>query len=186
MKANDFGRTFEGAEQDDDAAVLANVRGGFGTAAGVVLVNNFHGAKHAEGIAAFGRDVEVSFGGKRRGGDEEDFLLRDPIREIDVDFYELFAQLKLLGVFDAAGFADDGDADLAGVLEFVFDFADDAAGEGEGLFVVQDRRRNEDAEFATGLHGKGFFDAFEGHTNFFERFEAPDVSGHRFRTCARA
>ena len=30
---------------------------------------------------------------------------------------------ELLREFDATGFADDGDADLAGVLEFVFDAA---------------------------------------------------------------
>lgn len=41
----------------------------------------------------------------------------------------------LLGVFDAAGFAEEGDADLAGVLDFVLDFAADGAGEGEALVI---------------------------------------------------
>ena len=42
---------------------------------------------------------------------------------------------RLLRVFHHAGFADDGDADLAGILKFVLDLADDVLGEGESGFV---------------------------------------------------
>jgi hypothetical protein len=31
----------------------------------------------------------VGFGRKRRGGDEEDFLLRDPVREVGIDILQL-------------------------------------------------------------------------------------------------
>ena len=68
-------------------------------------------------------------------------------------------QKALLGDFDAAGFANDGDADLAGVLEFVFDLGGDVAGKGEGLVVVDLFGLNEDAKFAAGLNGECFFDA---------------------------
>jgi hypothetical protein len=91
VEADDLGRAIEGAEHDDDAAVFLEVRGGFGAAAGVILIDGFHGAEDAEGIAAFGGEVDVGIGGKGRGADEEDFLLRDPAGEVGVDGGELLA-----------------------------------------------------------------------------------------------
>ena len=41
----------------------------------------------------------------------------------------------LLGVFDAAGFADDRHPDLAGVKQFILDLSGDAFGKGKRLVV---------------------------------------------------
>ena len=86
----------------------------------------------------------------------------------------------LFGEFDAAGFADDGDADLAGVLKFFFDFAREVSGQGKGLFVIDLFGLDEDTEFAASLDGKAFFHAGIGAANFFEVFDTLDVGGHGF------
>jgi hypothetical protein len=88
--------------------------------------------------------------------------------------------------FDAAGFADDGDADLAGVLEVVFDAADDVAGELGGFVVGDFARLDEDAEFAARMDGEAFFDAGEGGAELFEVFDAFDVGSHGFAAGAGA
>ena len=88
--------------------------------------------------------------------------------------------MESLGDFDAAGFADDGDADLAGVLEFVFDFCSDVAGEGVGLIIIDMVRLDEDAKFAARLDGEGFFDARKAGGDFFEVFDTLEVGGHAF------
>jgi hypothetical protein len=91
VEADDSGRAVKGAEHDDDAAVFLEVRGGFGAAAGVILIDDVHGAEDAEGIAAFGRDVDVRVVGNGRGADEEDFLGGEPLRQFVVDLFELLA-----------------------------------------------------------------------------------------------
>lgn len=78
VEAEDLGRAFEGAEHDDDAAVFSEVGDGLGTAAGVVEVGGFERAEHSEAVSAFGREVDVSFGGERGGSDEEHFLFFYP------------------------------------------------------------------------------------------------------------
>ena len=92
----------------------------------------------------------------------------------------------LLREFDAAGFADDGDADLARVLQFFFDFAREAAGQCKGLFVVDLIGLDQHAEFAAGLDGEAFLDAGIGAANFFEVFDALDIGGHGFGAGAGA
>ena len=91
VEADDLGRAIEGAEHDDDAAVFLKVCGSFGAAAGIILVDDFHGAEDAEGIAAFGGEVDVGIGGEGRGADEEHFLLGDPGGEVWGDGGELLA-----------------------------------------------------------------------------------------------
>ena len=92
----------------------------------------------------------------------------------------------LLREFDAAGFAHDGDADLAGVGKLGFDLARDAAGEGEGGFVSNFIGLDEDAQFAAGLHGETFFHACKREADFFQVFHALDVGGHRLGARAGA
>jgi len=91
VEADDFGRAFERAKHNDDAMVFAKVGGGFDAAAGVILIGHGHRAEHAEGIAAFGRDVDACGGRQRRGGYEKDALTRDPCGEFGIDFWKGFA-----------------------------------------------------------------------------------------------
>jgi len=91
VETENAGIAIEGAEHDNDPAVLAKVGDGFRATAGVFLVGDFHGAENAEGIASFGREVDVAGGGERRAGNEEDALLLDPLGKFGIDIFALFA-----------------------------------------------------------------------------------------------
>jgi len=67
----------------------------------------------------------------------------------------------LFGHFYTPRLADDGDLDLAGILERVLDLERDVAGEGESLLVVDLLRLDEHAKFAARLDGKTLFHARE-------------------------
>jgi len=82
----------------------------------------------------------------------------------------------LAGEFGGAGFAEDGDADLAWVLEVFFDLLGDVAGKSHGAKVVDFAWVDDDADFASGLDGEGLSDAFEGGGDFFKAAEAFDVA----------
>src|SRR5581483_9213727 len=86
----------------------------------------------------------------------------------------------LLGEFDAPGFADDGDADLAGVLEIVFNFAGDGAGQRVGLVVADGAGLDHDAEFAASLEGVAFFHTSETHADALQLFDALEIRHHGF------
>ncbi len=82
---------------------------------------------------------------------------------------------RLFRGFGVALFADDGDFDDAGVLEFVFDSLADRAGDFARFLVVDFRRANDDADFATRLDGVGFQNAGQIRGDLFEAFEALEV-----------
>ena len=63
----------------------------FRTAAGVILISNFHRPEDAESFAAFGRRVDVAIRRKRRGGHKEHPLFGDPSREFRINVFELLA-----------------------------------------------------------------------------------------------
>ena len=75
---------------------------------------------------------------------------------------------------------------MAGVLEFFFDFAREAAGQDKSLFVVELVGLDQHTEFAPSLDGEAFFHAGIGAANFFEVFNALDVGGHGLGTRAGA
>jgi hypothetical protein len=92
----------------------------------------------------------------------------------------------LLRELDAPRFSNDGDSDLARVVEFVLDPARDAAGQEIGLFITELIRLDHDSKLASGLHCEAFFDSAEGQANAFEVFEATDVGCHGLGARARA
>src|SRR5579883_2563979 len=81
----------------------------------------------------------------------------------------------LAGVVGGAGFADDADADLAGVAEGAFDLAGDVLGEDGGLLVGDARVLDEDADLAAHLDRVGALDALVGGAQLLEVLEAGDV-----------
>ena len=91
--------------------------------------------------------------------------------------------MELAGCFDGACFADDADFDAARVCEFLFDASCDVAADDGCFFVVDDVGFDEYADFAAGLDGVAFFDAFEGEADFFDVFESFDVCFEDFASC---
>src|SRR5690606_30297205 len=82
---------------------------------------------------------------------------------------------RLFCGFGVALFADDGDLDDAGILEFVFDSLADRAGDFARFLVVDFRRANDDADFATRLDGVGFQNAGQIRGDLFETFEPLEI-----------
>src|SRR5262245_10693894 len=79
------------------------------------------------------------------------------------------------GVGDGAGFAEDGDFDLAGILQFVLDAARDVFREPDGFLVGDAFALDQDANLAARLQREGFGDALERVGDAFELFEALHV-----------
>src|SRR5262245_17890012 len=64
-------------------------------------------------------------------------------------------------VFDGACLTDDGDLDLAGVLQLVLDALGDVLREPDGFLVAHAIALDDDADFAAGLERERFRDALE-------------------------
>src|SRR6476660_7678223 len=86
----------------------------------------------------------------------------------------------LPSVVNGTGFADDGDLDLARILQRLLDLLAHVASESTGGKVVDLVWRDQDADFSSGLDRKGFLDPLEGVRNAFERLEPLDVSFDHF------
>ncbi len=84
------------------------------------------------------------------------------------------------GEIDGADFAEDGDADFAGVGHFGLDAFGDVAGDEFGGGVVAAFGIDDDADFAAGLDGEGLADALEARGDAFEFLQALDVAFEGF------
>src|SRR6185436_13078617 len=73
----------------------------------------------------------------------------------------------LAGVFNSARLTDDGDFDLAGILELVLDAAGDVLRQPDGLLVRDAFAFDQDADLAAGLEGEGLGHALERIGNAF-------------------
>src|SRR4051812_2952961 len=89
-----------------------------------------------------------------------------------------------LGHLHAAGFSDNRDLDLAGILQFAFDLQSNGAREREGLLVVYLFRLNEHTQLPASLDGECFLDARQGAGNAFQIFNAFQISRHALGPCA--
>ena len=81
----------------------------------------------------------------------------------------------LLGVGDGAGFADDGDFDLAGVGHLVLDLGGDLTREGLGLSVGHLVGTDDDSQFTTSLDGVGLGDTGIAHGDGLKVVETFDI-----------
>ena len=97
-----------------------------------------------------------------------------------------FEAFPLFRQFHAASLANDGDLNLAGILQFVFDLGGDVAGQGEGRFIIDLFGLDKDTQFPARLDGKSLFDARKTGGNFFEVFDPFQVSGQVLGTGSRA
>ena len=89
VQAHDPRRPLEGAQHDDDAPVVAQVRDGLRAAADEVEVGDRVLVEDPQRLdRALGRDVDVAAVAARRGGHEEHALARDPRRQPRVDRIE--------------------------------------------------------------------------------------------------
>lgn len=91
MEPHNLGRPVQSAKHEDDPTVLPQVGGGLGTAACIILIRHFERPENAEGLAAFGRCVDVSARRKRRRPNEKDALSRNPGCEFRVDMIVMLA-----------------------------------------------------------------------------------------------
>ena len=78
-------------------------------------------------------------------------------------------------VVDRARLADDGDLDLAGVLQALLDLLRDVAGQPGRPEVVDRVRLDEDPDLAPGLDGEALVDAVEGVGDPLQRLQPLDV-----------
>src|SRR5512136_1385487 len=79
------------------------------------------------------------------------------------------------GIFDRPHLADDGDLDLAGVVELGLDLGRGVLGQ-QGRLVVGDLEGlDDDADLAAGLQGEGLGDAFERAGDLLELLQPLDV-----------
>src|SRR6188768_2488318 len=90
----------------------------------------------------------------------------------------------LLGVVDGAGFTDDGDLDLTGIFELVFDPAGDVLREPDGFFVGNLLALDHDADFPARLDRERLRHALEGVGDAFELFQTLDVGLEDVAACA--
>ncbi len=86
VQTDNAGRSFEGAEHDDYAAVLVHMGDGLGSAAGLIHITDPMAAQHRELTAiALGRAVDVAITREGSRGDEEDRLRCEPLGQPGVD-----------------------------------------------------------------------------------------------------
>src|SRR5437660_8615218 len=90
----------------------------------------------------------------------------------------------LAGKFTRAGLADDGDLDLTGVIELLFNGLGDVATEPGRVAVGGMGGVGDDAHLAAGLDSVGMFDAGKPGSKRFQLFQALDVFLERFATGA--
>ena len=88
--------------------------------------------------------------------------------------FEIFPE-ALLGVLGAAGFADDVDPDLAGILHLLLDGLGDLLRQNADAVVVDILGLDHDAHLAAALDGVALFDALEAVGNLFQLLQPLDV-----------
>src|SRR3712207_6847066 len=79
------------------------------------------------------------------------------------------------GVVRGPRLPDDGDLDLAGVLELLLDLASDLVREQDRAVVVECARADHHADLAAGLHGVDLVDAVVAGRGVLEGAGGPDV-----------
>lgn len=93
--------------------------------------------------------------------------------------------LPLAREFDGTGFADDGDFDLAGILEVLLDLEGDLAGKVVRFHVPKLLGFDEDADLAACLESVGLLDALEAVCDRFKISKALEVILDVVAACAR-
>src|SRR5215217_569512 len=83
--------------------------------------------------------------------------------------------MALSSVVGGPRLPDDGDLDLAGVLELLLDLAGDLVGEQHGAVVVERARLDHHADLAAGLHGVDLVHAVVARRDLLEVAPALDV-----------
>ena len=96
------------------------------------------------------------------------------------------ARPGLASVVGGPRLPDDGDLDLARVLELLLDLAGDLVAEQDGAVVVERARHDHDADLAAGLHGVDLVDAVVAGGDLLEVAQALDVLLERLAAGARA
>src|SRR3954453_15387344 len=86
----------------------------------------------------------------------------------------------LTSVVGGARLPDDGDLDLARVLEFLLDLAGDLVAQQHRAVVVEGARHDHHADLAAGLHGVDLVDAVVAGGDLLEVTQALDVLLERF------
>src|SRR5438093_13063834 len=84
-------------------------------------------------------------------------------------------KIQSAGDFGDAGLADHGDADLAGVGEFLFDLLGHVAGQDGGGDVVDVLGADHDPDLAAGLHREDLLHAGLAGRDLLDTFQALDV-----------
>src|SRR5262245_13689928 len=102
MEPHDLGRTFEGAEHEDDASIGSKVGDGLDAAAEIIEIRYPLRTENAERIQALGRNVDVTTGSRRRGSDEEDPLCEDELADGIVQFLVQLAHAENASTIAAA------------------------------------------------------------------------------------
>jgi hypothetical protein len=80
MQAHDFRWTREGAEHENDAAILSEMSRCLNATAGQIKVRDLFGADDPECVHSLGRAIDQAILRKRRSGHEEKSLLPQPLR----------------------------------------------------------------------------------------------------------
>src|SRR4030042_593153 len=79
------------------------------------------------------------------------------------------------GIFDRSHLPNDGDLDLAGVIELVLDLRGRLLGQERGPVVGDLLGLDDDADLPAGLQGEGLLDAFERRGDLLELLQPLDV-----------
>src|SRR5687768_15419894 len=95
------------------------------------------------------------------------------------------ARATLTSVVGGPRLPDDGDLDLARVLELLLDLPRDLVGEQDGAVVVERAGRDHDADLAPGLHRVDLVHAVVAGRDLLEVAEALDVLLERLAARAR-